>query len=894
MAPKSSFTGVQRRRTTRGAVVVADALARFFITAGGIGTILAVTGVMVFLVWVAVPLFHGADVEATASVEAGPGAAPLHVDVDEYGVLGWALHGDGRVRSFRLDDGSTRSEVSLGLEAGPTCTSFSLLGSDAVVGTEDGRVQLLDIGFATRFLEPAELPAEARAALDSGAGPVDLDDGVVELTPQGQYRQQRLVVTPGPLARAGDGPVRLVSHVQSPRGPLVAALVGDGAEARLVSLLARGEEDFMTGETVLEFRRAEPLPFEAREAGASFLVLNGTASDVLVAWADGAFQRVHLAAGDDAAFLAERGRLVPPGDRVTALTRVLGDNTIVWGDSAGRLRGSFLVRLADGDFPGLPGAVREPEARFGLALAKELPSREGAAVTALAGSRRSRLVAAGFADGHLELFNVSNEGLLARHELPGGDAVEALAVAPKEDELLVRTTAATHVLAFDPRHAEATPGALFTRQWYEGYPAPEHTWQSSSGHTGFEPKLGLIPLVVGTLKATFYSMIFGAPLAILAAIYSSEFLARRVKGVVKPTVELMASLPSVVLGFLAALVFAPFVEEIVPVALAVFVCIPFAFFLCAHLWQIVPSPLQLRWARYRLLILLVPVLVGAGLAQVVGPLVERTLFAGDLKGWCAWGPELADARPELAAATGGWFVLLLPFAGVAAAVGGARWIGPLLRARAAAVGRSTLAVLDLGRFLAVVVGAVVLSLAAGAALDASGFDPRASLFVWGIDLSPVGTYVQRNSLIVGFVMGFAVIPIIYTIADDALTAVPDHLRSASLGAGATPWQTATRIILPTAMSGMFSALMVGLGRAVGETMIVLMATGNTPILDFNVFSGFRTLSANIAVELPEAVKGSTHYRTLFLAALVLFVMTFAVNTVAEIVRMRFRRRAYQL
>src|SRR3970282_1027228 len=133
-------------------------------------------------------------------------------------------------------------------------------------------------------------------------------------------------------------------------------------------------------------------------------------------------------------------------------------------------------------------------------------------------------------------------------------------------------------------------------------------------------------------------------------------------------------------------------------------------------------------------------------------------------------------------------------------------------------------------------------------------------------------------------MGFAIIPIIYTIPEDALAAVPDHLRSASLAAGATLWQTAWRIVIPTATSGLFSAVMIGVGRPVGETMIVLMAAGNTPILDWNVFNGFRTLSANIAVELPEAVRNSTHYRTLFLAALTLFLLTFLVNTIAELVR----------
>ena len=120
------------------------------------------------------------------------------------------------------------------------------------------------------------------------------------------------------------------------------------------------------------------------------------------------------------------------------------------------------------------------------------------------------------------------------------------------------------------------------------------------------------------------------------------------------------------------------------------------------------------------------------------------------------------------------------------------------------------------------------------------------------------------------------------------------LRSASLGAGATAWQTAVRIVIPTAASGLFSALMIGLGRAVGETMIVLMAAGNTPVMNWNIFEGFETLSMAIATELPEAAKNSTHYRTLFLAALTLFAITFLVNTVAEIVRQRFRRRAYEL
>jgi phosphate transport system permease protein len=230
-------------------------------------------------------------------------------------------------------------------------------------------------------------------------------------------------------------------------------------------------------------------------------------------------------------------------------------------------------------------------------------------------------------------------------------------------------------------------------------------------------------------------------------------------------------------------------------------------------------------------------------------------------------------------------LLLLPLAALGWSVAQTLWLRPLLRGLYARLDRRQAAVLELARFVVAALLVVAVAWAISLALTAVGLDPRGH---------HVGTYVQRNALVVGFVMGFAIIPIIYTISEDALSSVPAHLRAASLGAGATPWQTAFRIVVPTAMSGLFSALMVGLGRAVGETMIVLMAAGNTPVMDWNVFNGFRTLSANIAVELPEAVRNSTHYRTLFLAALVLFALTFVVNTAAEIVRQRFRKRAFQL
>ncbi len=145
------------------------------------------------------------------------------------------------------------------------------------------------------------------------------------------------------------------------------------------------------------------------------------------------------------------------------------------------------------------------------------------------------------------------------------------------------------------------------------------------------------------------------------------------------------------------------------------------------------------------------------------------------------------------------------------------------------------------------------------------------------------TYDQRNAVVVGFALGFAVIPIIFTLAEDAFSNVPPRLISASLALGATRWQAARTVAIPAASPGLFAAVMTGFGRAVGETMIVLMATGNTPILSLSPFDGMRTMSACIAVELPEAPYGGSLYRVLILTALLLFAMTFVLNTAAVVV-----------
>jgi phosphate transport system permease protein len=472
---------------------------------------------------------------------------------------------------------------------------------------------------------------------------------------------------------------------------------------------------------------------------------------------------------------------------------------------------------------------------------------------------------------------MTTERIIAEAVVAEGDPVLCVELAPKNDGLVAYAKGRIARADLDPAASEVSVKTLLLPVWYEGAAEPRHVWQSSGGSDDNEPKLGLLPLIFGTLKATFYSLLFAVPIALLAALFTSEFLHPKARTIVKPAIEMMASLPSVVLGFLAALVLAPFVENIVPAVLVSFVVVPTTFLTGAFLWQLLPQPFAARisgWPRHLAIAAMLP--IGLFIASRLGGAFERIFFYGDLKGWL---------DGQIRGTTGGWTLLLLPLSAITVILAFGQWVTPQLMRLSIEWTRARSALADLVKFVAGAAMTVLLAFAVASLFDAVGLDPRGAFF---------GTYIQRNAMIVGFVMGFAVIPIVYTLAEDALASVPAHLRSASLGCGATRWQTATRIVLPTALSGIFSAVMVGLGRAVGETMVVLMAAGNTPVMEWNMFNGFRTLSANIAVELPEAVQGSTHYRMLFLAALSLFAITFVFNTAAEIVRIRFRKRAYQL
>ncbi|HEY0720050.1 MAG TPA: ABC transporter permease subunit, partial [Gammaproteobacteria bacterium] len=364
----------------------------------------------------------------------------------------------------------------------------------------------------------------------------------------------------------------------------------------------------------------------------------------------------------------------------------------------------------------------------------------------------------------------------------------------RADHFVAEDAAGTlHFWEVHNEHPEISWKALWGKVHYEGYSEPDYVWQSSSASSDFEPKFSLTPLAFGTLKAAFYAMLIAVPLAIMGAIFTAYFMAPRMRRIVKPTIEIMEALPTVILGFLAGLWLAPLAEAHLPGFFSLLLFMPLGVVLFAFLWQHLPASLRHRIPDGWEAALLLPVVIGIGwLSMALSSPLEHWLFAGDMRQWL---------------------------------------------------------VNELG----------------------IGFD-------------------QRNALVVGIAMGVAVIPPIFSIAEDAIFSVPRHLTNGSLALGATPWQTLVRVVLLTASPGIFSAIMIGLGRAVGETMIVLMATGNTPVMDFSIFQGMRTLSANIAVEMPESEVGSSHYRILFLAALVLFMFTFIFNTVAELVRQRLRRK----
>jgi len=732
---------LQRKRRIRA---LKDNLARWYVSIGGLAVLGAICLIFFYLAQVVTPMFQGAELDARDAQQPAwlaDAGEPLLLAMEEQNQVAMRLGSDATVRFFSVQTGEAIRSVELPLPADSQVVS---VGQDTpgnrrmVLGLSNGQVLVIEHNYKVSY-----------------------PDGKKTITPQLDYPFGEEPLNLDPLGRP-------IEHAAiSLNGDTL--MVAGATDVALHALKIASSENLMTGEVTLEEERME-LPQLSEPIKALRI-------DPRHMWMFAVSGRASVDVFDlRRKQLNGRYKLLGGTGEITTVASLLGGVSLMVGDSTGGIGQWFMVRGDDG-----------------LSELKNVRSfqLDDQPITQIIPEERRKGFLALDSDGTLGIFHSTAHRTLLTEQVADGAAVAAM--SPRATRLLVESGDQLQRFVIDNPHPEISWSALWGKVWYESYPEPDYVWQSTSANGDFEPKLSLSPLAFGTLKAAFYAMLLAAPLAICAAFYTAYFMAPTLRRKVKPVIELMEALPTVILGFFAGLFLAPFLENHLPGTFSLLLLTPIGVLLASWAWSRLPERLRLSVPDGWEAVLLIPVilLVGWGSIAASGHL-ENWLFDGDMRHW------LSN---------------------------------------------------DLG----------------------IPFD-------------------QRNALVIGLAMGFAVIPTIYSIAEDAVFSVPKSLTLGSLALGATPWQTLTRVVLLTASPGIFSALMIGMGRAVGETMIVLMATGNTPIMEANIFEGMRTLAANVAVEMPESEVGGTHYRVLFLAAMVLLMFTFVMNTLAEVIRQRLRRK----
>ena len=733
---------LQRKRRIRA---LKDRLTRWYVLVGGLAVLGAITLIFFFLGYVVMPLFKGAELTAQPSITPAwmqDAGKPLLYGLEEQNQAGIRVSDKGQALFFNAQTGAELSRVNLPIPAGVSVTSISKDQPGAplvVAGLSNGQVVVFRHTYKVTY-----------------------PDGNKTITPAIEYPYGQAPITLDEQGRA-------LEHVAMNATDTTLVLAGStGAQLNVLSLTS--EENMMTGEVSTESKRIE-LPRMTETVKAIFVdprqqwlyVINGRAQADVFSLRDQSMNgRYKLSEDADT--------------EVTASYQLVGGISLIIGDSKGGLAQWFMAR--------------DPDGEQRLKLIRSFKMASAPIIQIVAEQRRKGFVALD-ASGKLGVFHSTAHRTLLVDQVIDGPGIFAL--SPRANKVMVEAGGKLQPLDLNNPHPEVSFSALWSKVWYENYDEPKYVWQSTAANTDFEPKLSLAPLTFGTLKAAFYAMLLAAPLAVAAAIYTAYFMAPGMRRKVKPVIELMEAMPTVILGFFAGLFLAPYVEGHLPGIFSLLLLTPLGILFAGYFWSRLPESLRLRVPDgWESAILLPVILLVSWFALYMSPFLETWWFGGDMRLWISN---------------------------------------------------------DLGI-----------------------------------------TYDQRNALVVGLAMGFAVIPNIYSIAEDAVFSVPRGLTLGSLALGATPWQTLTRVVILTASPGIFSALMIGLGRAVGETMIVLMATGNTPVMEMNLFEGLRTLAANVAVEMPESEVGGTHYRVLFLSALVLLLFTFVMNTGAELIRQRLRKK----
>lgn len=723
-----------------------DRAATVGVTVGGLAVIAAVVLIFFYLLSVVLPLFSPASMEEVSAYRLpASDSNSLKLSIEEQGEIGMNLSESGEIQFFDLLSGRELSQQKI-IPADRKVAAIADV--DPVLGT---------------------------LAIADDSGAIRLMRHVYRIS----YPNDIRVISPGVEYPLGETPI----------------LQADSAVNQLA--LREGEDQLTVAwatSNVLKIARFDKTAsffsdeITLEETGNSQLVLDHQIDYLLL---DPLQDNLYVAEKSSGRFT--QFSLLNKPEPVRVSNGYFGGEARILEDLSFLAGGLSLVAATDDAVISQWFTVRNEDGVSVLRRIREFSAPSAAPIQQLMPELSRRGFVATDSGGNLAVYHATAEQEVIAEKLADTSLV-ATAISPRADRLLaLGADGRARIFNIENKHPEVSWSALWNKVWYESYSEPEHVWQSSSASNDFEPKLSLAPLSFGTLKAAFYAMLVAIPLAIGGAICTAYFMSSGLRQSIKPTIEVMEALPTVILGFLAGLFLAPFMETHLPGVFLLLILLPLSLPLAGFLWLRLPANLRNRVPEGWEAVLLIPViLLVSTVVMALSEPVEMWFFGGNMPGWLT---------NEM-----------------------------------------------------------------------------------GID------YDQRNSLVVGFAMGFAVIPTIFSITEDAIFSVPKQLTFGSLALGATPWQTLVRVVLPTASPGIFSAVMIGMGRAVGETMIVLMATGNTPIMDMNIFEGMRTLSANIAVEMPESEVGSTHFRILFLAGLVLFLFTFAVNTLAELIRQRLRSK----